>query len=262
MFLRILAALAVLSGVAQADELRDFCADRPGNGTPACTMDPGHLMLEVGLVDWTRDRQDTARTDTWTAGDILLRYGVGESTELQLGWTAYGEVHTRDTGLDDRISGSGDVLIALRQNLQNPDGSGVSVALMPFLTLPTGGEAIGAGKWSGGLVLPVGIDLGGDFSLGLTAELDATPNSERGGHHAAYAGTIGLGIPLTGSLGASLELTASRDLDPAGHSQERAAAVSFAWEVSDDIQLDLGSNFGLNRQTADAEVYAGIARRF
>lgn len=257
------AALAVaLCGLARAGELRDFCADRPGNGTPACTIDPGHVMVEVGLVDWTRDRQDAARTDTWTAGDILLRYGVGQSTELQLGWTAYGVVRTRDDGADRRASGSGDVRIALRQNLQNPDGGGVSFALMPFLTLPAGGDAIGAGKWSGGLILPVGLDLGDDVSLGLTAELDAAPNSGRGGRHAAYGGTIGLAVPLSRRLAASLEFTLSRDLDPDGHSSARSAAVSFAWQVADDVQLDLGSNFGVDRKTAGAELYAGIASRF
>lgn len=32
--------------------------------------------------------------------------------------------------------------------------------------------------------------------------------------------------------------------------------------VNSDLQLDAGGNFGLNRQTADIEVYAGISRRF
>jgi hypothetical protein len=32
--------------------------------------------------------------------------------------------------------------------------------------------------------------------------------------------------------------------------------------VSNDLQIDAGATFGLNRQTPDLELYAGIARRF
>ena len=55
--------IAGLTGTAaHADpELREFCADRPGLNTPACTIDPGHAMIEVGLGDWTLERQPDAQ---------------------------------------------------------------------------------------------------------------------------------------------------------------------------------------------------------
>src|SRR6185503_1298265 len=54
----LLAALLLLAaGTARAEGLRDFCPDRPGLGTPACTMDPGHIAVELGLGDWTLTRQ-------------------------------------------------------------------------------------------------------------------------------------------------------------------------------------------------------------
>jgi hypothetical protein len=50
------AAMALAGAVAHANpELRDFCADRPGLGMPACTMDTGHVMVELGLADRTLD---------------------------------------------------------------------------------------------------------------------------------------------------------------------------------------------------------------
>ena len=109
----------VLAGVTAApawadDGLRDFCGDRPGLNTPACTVDKGHLQLELGLGDWTLDRQPGSRTDTIAAGDIALRYGVTDSTELRLDWTAYNHVRQRDAGTIDRASGVGDVTIGLK----------------------------------------------------------------------------------------------------------------------------------------------------
>jgi hypothetical protein len=32
--------------------------------------------------------------------------------------------------------------------------------------------------------------------------------------------------------------------------------------VNKDLQLDAGANFGLNRQTPDIELYAGVSTRF
>jgi len=32
--------------------------------------------------------------------------------------------------------------------------------------------------------------------------------------------------------------------------------------VTDDLQLDAGANFGLNRRSPDIELYAGVSKRF
>ena len=143
-------ALTVLSPLVAApawadDKLRDLCAERPGLDTPACTVDPGHLQVEVGLGDWMLDKQPDGRTDTIVAGDISARYGVGESTEVRLGWTAYGHSRTRDyaIGAVERLSGTGDITIGLKQNLSSPSGDGFSIALLSYATLPIGKNGLG-----------------------------------------------------------------------------------------------------------------------
>lgn len=153
--------LALLPIVASAQDKRDLCADRPGLGTPACTAEPGVIIIELGLGDWTHERDGSERVDTIIAGDALARIGLTEHLEAQIGWTGYGHARTRDlaTGAIDRSSGTGDVKVALRRNLQNPEGAGLSIALMPFATLPVGGHAIGAGDWGAGLLAPITLDL-------------------------------------------------------------------------------------------------------
>ena len=37
---------------------------------------------------------------------------------------------------------------------------------------------------------------------------------------------------------------------------------SASYLVSNSVQLDGGANFGLNRQTPDVELYAGVSKRF
>jgi hypothetical protein len=255
--------LVLLPAPAAAEQLRDFCPDRPGLGTPPCTIDKGHGDVEVGLADWTLDKQPGQRTDTWIFGDTLVRYGLTDKLEVQLGWTAFGTVRERISGApNSRSSGTGDVRIALRRNLINPDGSGFSAALMPYATLPTGGRTIGAGTWSAGMLLPVSYALPHGLQLSFTGRLEAAADEDRRGRHLAYGGVAGLDIPLAEPLTATVELSAQRDEESGGHSTEMLGSLSFAYLARPDLQLDVGANAGLSHDAPDVELYVGIARRF
>jgi hypothetical protein len=257
-------AMALLPLAAQAQEGRELCPDRPGLGTPPCTVEPGRVVAEVGLADWTREKDAQSRTDTVEAGDLLLRFGLTGNLEAQVGWTAYGHERVRDrtTGRVDRSAGVGDMRIALRQNLRSPDGSGFSIAIMPYAILPTGGSAIGAGDWGAGLLIPVSYDLGKGLSLQLTPEIDAAVDEDGDGRHLAFGSVVGLGIDISDSLSAALETSLMRDRDPAGRSTQALAGLSLGWQPSADLQLDIGLNLGLNADSPDSEAYVGISRRF
>jgi hypothetical protein len=263
---RIILGLAALGlgTTARAEALRDYCPDRPGLGTPPCTIDSGHFDVELGLADWTLDRTPDSRTEAIEAGQLLVRVGLTQSLEAQFGWSAFGHVRTRDraTGATDAASGVGDLSIALRQNLVSPDGSSFSLAVMPFATVPTGNAALGAGDWTAGLLVPVSYDIGGGVQLGLTARAEAAADEDRRGRHLAYGGVAGLSLPLSDSLGATFEIEATRDEDPSGHSTEWLAGLSAGWMAGDDLQLDAGANIGLNAAAPDLQLYVGISRRF
>jgi hypothetical protein len=256
--------LLVAASPACAQELRDFCGDRPGIGTPACTVDRGHLQIEAGLGDWTLDRQPDSRTDTILAGAVAVRYGLTDSLEARIGWTGYGHERVRDrmTGGVSRQSGVGDVTLGLKQNLSNPDGSGLSIALLPFATLPVGRQPVGAGDWGAGMLIPVTYELSDTIQLGFTPEVDAEVDEDGDGRHLAYSGVVELNDKLNDALTATLEYQALRDRDPAGHETRQIAGLSLAWEAKRQLQLDIGSNIGLNHAAPDMELYVGISRKF
>ena len=255
----ILLALSAAPAVA-----RDLCPDRPGLGTPACTLDPGRVQIEIGVADWALDRESGRRTDTITAGDMLMRVGLDSQTEIQIGWTAYRHVRSRDrvAGTRDRGSGIGDASLAIRRNLTHPDGSGLAIALQPYISLPTGGSAIGAGDWGGGLIAPISYDLPGGVQLGITPQIAAAVDADGDGRHILFGSVVGLGFDLSDAIGATVELTAYRDRDPASHTTQALAGLSIGWQPGDDTQFDAGANIGLNRDTPDVELYFGITRRF
>lgn len=262
----LLAAAAILAATPALadDQLRELCSERPGLNTPPCIVDKGHLQVEVGLGDWTLDKQPDSRTDTIVAGDILARYGIGESTELRLGWTAFGHVSTRDraTGIIDRTSGTGDVTLGLKQSLVHPDGDHFSVALLPYATLPTGTHQVGAGDWGAGLLVPINYDLSETLKLEVTPELDAAVDQDGKHRHAAYGSAAGLGIKLSEAWSMSVEGQLLRDRDPSGRSSQALGGAYLAYQPKDRLQFDIGAQAGLNHDTPDIALYAGITEKF
>lgn len=253
----------VATAPALGSEGRALCPDRPGLGTPACTTDAGDMVFELGIGDWTRQSDAAQRTDTVLAGDALLRVGLTPTLEVQIGWTALGHVRERDrtAGTVTRRMQTGDVLLALRQNVQNPDGSGFALAIMPYASLPVGGRAIGAGDWGAGLLVPLSAEIDG-LSVGLTPHVDAAVDSDGDGRHLAYGSIAGVGFDLAPDVSMAIELSLARDRDPVGHATEALAGISAGWQPDDDSQWDVGANLGLNRDSPDAQLYFGYVRRF
>lgn len=256
-------SIAVLSSSARAQE-REYCPDRPGIADPACTMAPGRTSLEIGVGSWSLDRDADQREDSFVVGDMVLRHGIAEHAEVQVGWTSLGLVRTRDraTGAIDHASGTGDVTLALRRNLANPDGSGFSVAVQPFVTLPVGGKAIGDRSWSAGLRVPLSYALSDKLSLDATTEIDAAANADGGGRHFVFDQVIGASWALNKTITATAEYQVVFDHDPVEHAVEHVAGVSAGWMAAPNLQLDLGANVGLDADATDAEVYFGVSRRF
>ncbi len=258
-------ALALLTGSTPAlADMRDYCPDRPGIDTPPCTIDPGRLSVELSGADWTHDASAGVTTDSWLVGDLALRYGVGPTTELRLAWTPWGSVRTRDplSGQSSTIHGSGDVTVGIKQNLRDPTGADLSIALLPAITLPTGGAALGAGDWSASLAIPANVPIGPNIALLLTPEIDAATNADGHGRHLAYGSAGGIGIGLNQRMTLSIEGSLFHDDDPAGASDPAVAGASLGIKLDGATQVDIATEIGVGGGAPDQRFYVGIARRF
>ena len=136
---------------------------------------------------------------------------------------------------------------------------GVPVA---YAILPTASNGVGAGDWGAGVLVPASYELPGRIELELTAEADAAVDEDRHGRHFAYGAIVGVEVPVSDAVEAAVELSAKRDRDPAGATTELLAGLSAGWSPTANLQLDIGANAGLNRESPELELYIGIARRF
>lgn len=258
------AALAV-AAPALGTDLRDPCFDRPGRLTPPCIVDAGHVAVEAGAVDYSRDRASDTATDRLGVADIELRVGLTDRLEAVGAWSPYNHARVKSRGnrKSSATSGVGDIMFGLKQSLLAPDGKGVSIAVQPFATAPTAKDIFGAGGWTQGLIVPVSIDLANDITLGLSPEIDRLPDGAGHGHHAAYTGVVGLNRAF-GAVTPGIELYVSRDDDPGDRSTEATADVFVAYVPPSrpDVQFDAGINAGLNHDTPDVELSFGVSTRF
>jgi hypothetical protein len=255
-----IAALAALlfSAPAHAED-REFCADRPGFDTPPCTLAPGSVMVETGLAAIAHTSGGGAIDDTLTFGDTLVRVGVAQSAEIEVGLTSYVRDRQRDASGVSTTRGVGDMVVAVRRGIAGPNGP---IALHAFVTLPTGKAGIGAGDWGAGLIVPMQFDLGHKFQASLSPELDAAVNAIGSGRHVRYGAVFGLSHPLSKAVGLTGEFIAFRNQEPTGHETEVQAAGSLAWQVSKDWQFDLEGDAGLSKAAPDYQVKLGFAHRF
>ncbi|MFT4053003.1 MAG: transporter [Novosphingobium sp.] len=217
---------------APAAELRDLCTERPGLTTAACTVDPGHLQVEIGLADWERDTDSDARQDQLRLSDVQLRYGLASRTELQMSWAPFVRTATRDfaAGSLTRSHGIGDVTIGLKQNLRHPQekATGFAAAILPYVGLATGTNGAGDGDWSAGMVLPLSYKFSETVVLALSPKVEAEVDEDRSGRHLAYGAAGGLQFSISDNVRLSPELEVMRSRDPADHATLASAALSLA----------------------------------
>ncbi|MEO6716468.1 MAG: transporter [Novosphingobium sp.] len=258
----LLPCLALLG--ASAARANDYCPDRPGLDTPPCIIDPGHVSVEASLGAWTHSSDSVSVTDQVLIGDLAVRVGLGTTTEARLAWSPYGSVRTRDrtSGQVTTLRGSGDITLGIKQNVLDPSGEHLSIALLPRVTLNSGGAALGAGTWSAGLQIPLALPVGHGVSLMLTPEFDAAANSDASGRHFAYGTAAGVAFPASSRVNTSIEVSVMRDEDPAGASTSAVAGASASLRLGSDLFADIGGAVRLNANAPDRQIYLGIAKRF
>jgi len=249
--------LCLSSASAAADE-QPICADRPSKSTGACTVPEGRFQVETGLVDWSHDHSSDGTMDFTTIGSSLLKYGVSDRADVEVGVTPLELL--RAPG--ERESGFGDMLLRVKYRLTAEDAA-FQAALDPFVKLPTANHRLGNGKVEAGLGLAASVPLGKTgLTIATDPELDLLADEDGHGRHAAMVQVLNIGASLGSKLGVSAEIWGQWDWDPAGTTKQKSADAAITYLLNKDVQLDGGANFGLNRETPDVELYAGISKRF
>jgi hypothetical protein len=235
----VAAALALTA----ATNAEPISSDRPGFSSAPVTIETSVWQLEAGYL-YTRDNREDLQQHTLP--QFVLRYGLTDVAELQLGWAGY----TRgDIGGQD-IDGSGDISVGFKWRLSEPR-SPLALALYTGVSLPSGSARLSSGNvvptlgllWSHDSVLPL-------FGTALVASDDGD---------LSLGNSLGINLPVSDSIGAYLEYFSQF---AEGTGPEHYINGGFTWLRQSNLQLDLYLGSGLNSRAADFFGGIGAAYRF
>ncbi len=234
-----------------AELMRPMSTDRPDRTESPFTVDAGRVQIEMDIANWTRDRSE----DSLVLGGMNLKFGLLHNVDIQFVFGGF-------QSIEDGAEGVGDLETRLKINLWGNDGGKTAFAVMPFIKWPTAADGVGDNdSIEGGIIFPLAIELSEGVGLGLMYELDILKDDDGSGYHADHIATATVGFDLTEKLGMYLEVAAEFPGEKVG---DFVAVASVGWTFSptENLQWDLGANFGLNDAAPDFNPFLGVSLRF
>ena len=247
-------------------QLRGFAPDRPPKADSAYTVDAGHFQYETDLLNYLDTNIGGATTKLYQAFDPVWKLGLTNWADFELQFNGYQNLVATDNATGAVVAkgfGFGDVFLKSKINLFGNDGGSAALAIIPYVKIPSGTLNISNGVVEAGLIAPLQVKLPQDFGLTLMTELDVLKNANDSGRHPNFVNLINLNHPVPGikNLSASIEFFSSIGTDvntPPIYTLDTA----LIYAVTDNVQLDCGVDFGLNKAAPNLQVFTGLSQRF
>ena len=230
--------------------LRDLTTDRPDTTESPFTIDAGHLQFETTLFGYARAPRDQLGTaaEDFEFATTNMRIGVTPSVELDIAVRPFGITDPGGSGA--RTAGVGAVDLRAKINLWGNDGGGSALALLPYVSIPVQRRDVAESLAPDfGLLVPLALDLGGRFGLGLNAGINARVDEPGSGYRLHGIATASLAVSWSDAIGSYFEIAG----DAGNGLVSTSLNTGITWQVSDRLQLDTGTQFGV---TGDAPRFA------
>jgi hypothetical protein len=253
------------------DQLRGMDTDRPNKTNTPHTIDAGHLQLETGIFDYDyyRDHYQgaNARFDFLSLGEFNFRFGILDNLEFNAVINAIDFQRQTDYIANQSIrqNGFGDTIIGGKLNLWgNESGDDVwatALGIQPQFKIPTARQYLGNGYPELFVGIPFLMNLPDGFHLGLQSTISWQRNSLDTGDVAGWQNSISVDRVVFWNFDVYLEYWAQVTSEFHQESQQ-TLDVGFTFAVNDNVVLDTGVNFGLNKASDTLEWVGGVSVRW
>jgi hypothetical protein len=234
-------------------EAPGLVTDRPDFTESTDVVARGALQFESGLT-FRLDDVPGVRARGMTVPSALLRLGLGRRLELRLG----GDGVLSDVVQRVRTSGYSDLEVSAKLNLFDQRRIGVSLAVLPLVSFPTGTNGFTSGgvdptiKLAWARTMAAGFDLSGNVNLSSI--------SDAPGRFRQHAVSASLGHDLFGGYASFMELYGfSRMSREEGYGVLVDGGISHP--VGQNMQWDLEGGRGLRSATPHWSIGVGFVVR-
>jgi hypothetical protein len=211
------------------------------------TVKPGHFLLEMDALSLTVDKEPGFKYTALGVASTFLTTGLSDSWDVQVGAQLYYRQKIESGSFTTSDSGIGDVYIRTKWRFYEEGGS--SVAIMPYVKLPTRNAGVGSDSLEGGVIVPWTTVLPGDLNVAAMVELDFLRNDADNGYDTFWYSSVAVTRSFTKALGFYGEATLGKS--SGGAPVEGLIGVGATLHVSDRIWWDYAMYKGISKGAAD-----------
>ena len=241
--------------MAQLDEA--LISDRPDFTESSSVVGLGVLQVESGYT-YSYDDDGSSRSIGHSYPETLFRFGVlANWLEFRLG-TSFSELNLDGA----RSRGADDLYLGFKLGLTAQQGWRPEMALIPQMTVPSGGSDTTSGEVLPGLNWLYGWDLCECLSTAGSTQFNRALDPATNGSYTEWAQSWTIGYGLTDKLGGYTEYFG---FYPAGAETMRVQHYcngGLTYSITNDVQWDIRAGKGLNDAADDYFVGTGLVLRF
>ena len=240
-------SLIAASMMASTAFASDFSFDRPGAGIGTGITPVGQLAWEQGLPSVSYQQENVAGKHDKTLtlnGDMLLRTGLANGLELQLGWQGPVWQQNKYAGNKVETNGLGDVSIGLKKAIDLDDDK-LSMALLAEAIIATGNDEFTAHDDIYSLTSAVSYEFSDLINTSITMRYEAQDSNW------AVTAVPTLRYKIAGKLSGYSEYIYRK---AESQDYEYGLGTGLVYALNDRAQLDASIGVDLN---GDAKSYNG-----
>ena len=242
--------LCVAAGFSMNAMAADFSFDRPGSGIGTGITPVGQLAWEQGLANAHYAESTTADGEkvktTSLNADMLLRTGLAENIELQLGWAGPSWQQMKVAGNKSETDGLGDVSVGVKAAIPLDDER-LTMAILAEAIIATGNDGFTNEDDIYSLSSVVAYDYSDLVSTSITMRYEVQ-NSDW-----VISAIPTLEYQFTDKLSGFSELVYRK---AESQDNEYALGTGVMYAVNNRMQLD--ASVGVDLNGADKSYYSGL----
>ncbi|MEK6698721.1 MAG: transporter [Nitrospirota bacterium] len=203
--------------------------------------------------------------ETESEASATFSWGVTEDTDIVLGLPRRDFTIKENGAAIASESGLSDLSLEYKHRFFEKDG--LSMAVKPGITLPTGGEerGLGTGKPSYGILFITTKEAGPwaiHANIGYTHNEYKLQADEDANKKGIWHASLATEVEVVKDLKAVANIGTERNADKASDSNPAFLLGGFIYSLRENLDFDAGVKTGLSDAETDLTVLAGVAMRF